>query len=75
MSRANCTLFVGSRDDRYLASGAHRGWDLRARRKIAGGDSVLGPHRPADDAPGEQVNDGGEQSKPFLPCIPTLQFH
>lgn len=44
-----CTHFVGFRDDRYwnavrvwgLPHYIHRGWDLRARREIADGDTIV----------------------------------
>ena len=44
-----CTHFIGFRDDRYwsavkvfgLPEYIHRGWDLRAQREIAPGDTVI----------------------------------
>lgn len=51
--------FVGFRDERYLTAvrvfGApdfiHRGWDLRAQREIAPGDTVVFANGSADQVP------------------------
>jgi len=54
--------FVGFRDDRYLAAVRvwgkpdviHMGWDRRARREIADGDTVVFARGPHDQAPAER---------------------
>lgn len=54
-----CTHFVGFRDDRYwsavkvwgLPDFIHRGWDMRARREIAEGDTVVFASGPSNQLP------------------------
>lgn len=54
-----CTHLVGFRNDRYwsavkvwgLPDFVHLGWDLRARREIADGDTVIFADGPADQSP------------------------
>jgi hypothetical protein len=51
--------FVGFRDDRYWNAVkvwgppdfVHAGWDMRARREIADGDTVIFADGPADQEP------------------------
>ena len=53
------THFVGFRDDRYwnavqvfgLPDFIHRGWDLRAQREIAPGDTIVFADGAADQEP------------------------
>jgi hypothetical protein len=62
MPPAPALHFVGFRDDRYWAavrvwgrpSYIHMGWDQRARREIADGDTVVFANGPADQQPAER---------------------
>jgi len=57
-----CLHFVGFRDERYLNAVRvfgqpdfiHRGWDLRARREIMPGDTVVFAKGSFDQAPRPQ---------------------